>query len=247
MWQYEVVGTELEHKQWHDLTQNISSKCLQTPSIALLTSHAVAQIPTFGDFLQKIHKRAFSTVPSLRSVTPNVSPSIVYVRRKSFATFLQVPTPLILGLLESKPRMTSHYRVGDTDTDFTMENSLSTMVKKTLEDTISCNATPFRVLPWHFAWHLSSRWWTLPNQLLIRKIWIMSSRSFLFPVSEDPKWHPPSLNPPTPWVSHPTSGVSSSHLPNLHLALSHITSTPPPQNFELYPDLDVNTFQTSQV
>ena len=115
MWQYEVVGTELEHKQWHDLTQNISSKCLQAPSIALLTSCAVAQIPTFWDFLQKIHKRAFSTVPSLRSVTPNVSPSIVYVRRKSFATFLQVPTPLILGLLESKPRMTSHYRVGDTD------------------------------------------------------------------------------------------------------------------------------------
>ena len=90
MWQYEVVGTELEHKQWHDLTQNISSKCLQTPSIALLTSRSNSNIRRFPS---KIHKRAFSTVPSLRSVTPNVSPSIVYVRRKSFATFLQVPTP----------------------------------------------------------------------------------------------------------------------------------------------------------
>ena len=63
MWQYEVVGTELEHKQWHDLTQNISSKCLQTPSIALLTSHAVAQIPTFGDFLQKFTKELFPLFP----------------------------------------------------------------------------------------------------------------------------------------------------------------------------------------
>ena len=154
MWQYEVVGTELEHKQWHDLTQNISSKCLQTPSIALLTSHAVAQIPTFGDFLQKIHKRAFSTVPSLRSVTPNVSPSIVYVRRKSFATFLQVPTPS--SLVSWNPNPGWHHIIGlVTLTSLSLVLQWKTRCqrwsKRHLRTLFLAMPPHFRFLPWHFA------------------------------------------------------------------------------------------------
>ena len=96
MWQCEVVWTGLGWEINIETTwQKHLIKMPPTSHNRSVNQHfcRLAQIPTNEDFLQKIHKRAFSTVSTPPSVTPNVSPSVVYVRRRKSTTFSRSSHP----------------------------------------------------------------------------------------------------------------------------------------------------------